>query len=276
MGDPLSDALSLELGAVLVGAAAASIALGFAAVRIGRSLESSTIADRAAARIRPDWSALPGWIHAAGFTSAAVVCGLAGILIWLLAAYVGDLYDEAFFAAQVGGNVTAQIAAIVLLTGGRPGLLALKRAPAWMIGLAVGIAPLFVGVSALWDLAIEAMGVSQQQMVSQVLSDLPSFQRAAVALLIVVVVPFLEELLFRGAWFTRLQSQIGDRWTIALTGIAFGIFHMETPWAVPLIALMGVMLGWLRARSGSVWPSFVLHMLNNTVAVALVLTGQAA
>jgi membrane protease YdiL (CAAX protease family) len=267
--------LSFEQAGILTGAALASIALGYAAVRIGRSLESSTVADRAAARIRADWTSLPGWINAAGFGVVAVACGLSGIVIWLLAAFVGDFYNEAFFATQVMGNVTAEVAAILLLTGGRPGLLALRAAPAWMFGLAFGLTPLFLGVSALWDLAVEAMGGSQQQMVLQMLSQLPAYEQAAAAVLIGILIPLLEELLFRGAWFTRLQSQIGDRWSIALTGVAFGLLHMETPWAVPLLAVMGVTLGWLRAKSGSLWPSFVLHALNNTVAVALVLTGYA-
>jgi len=239
-------------------------------------LEQSALPNQAAAWLRPGWISLPGWLRAAVFTTVAALFGLTGIVIWLLAGYAGDLYDEAFLAAQLFGNVTAEVAAIVLLTGGRRGQLALRAAPAWMVGVAVGLTPLLLGASALWDLAVEAVGASERQLVLQVLTELPGYQQAATAVLIGVVVPFLEELLFRGAWFTRLQSQIGDRWSIALTGVAFGLFHMETPWAVPLLALMGVTLGWLRARSGSLWPSFVLHALNNTVAVALVLTGYTS
>jgi membrane protease YdiL (CAAX protease family) len=271
----MTDPLSLEQGAILVGAVLASIALGYAAVHIGRILPSSTIVDRAAARIRPARSLIARWLMVVAFSAVAVSCGLTGIVIWLLAAFVGDFYDEAFFATQVMGNITAEVAAILLLTGGRPGLLALRAAPAWMLGLAAGLTPLFLGVSALWDLAVEAMGGSQQQFVLQMLSQLPAYEQAAAAVLIGILIPLLEELLFRGAWFTRLQSQIGDRWSIALTGMVFGILHMETPWAVPLLAVMGVTLGWLRAKSGSLWPGFVLHALNNTVAVALVLTGYA-
>ena len=166
----MTDPLSLEQGAILVGAVLASIALGYAAVHIGRILPSSTIVDRAAARIRPARSLLARWLMVVAFSAIAVSCGLTGIVIWLLAAFVGDFYDEAFFATQVMGNVTAEVAAILLLTGGRPGLLALKAAPAWMLGLAAGLTPLFLGVSALWDLAVEAMGGSQQQFVLQMLS----------------------------------------------------------------------------------------------------------
>ena len=43
--------------------------------------------------------------------------------------------------------------------------------------------------------------------------------------------------------------------------------HMQYDWTVMLLILpMGIVLGYARSRSGSIWVPIVLHMLNNMVS----------
>jgi len=87
---------------------------------------------------------------------------------------------------------------------------------------------------------------------------------------IVFAVPLFEELLFRGYGWS-----IFERWThpvvpFAVTTLAFALLH-GSPLHILGVLTIGLWLGWLRWRSGSVWPSVCSHVANNGVAMAVVL-----
>jgi membrane protease YdiL (CAAX protease family) len=80
-----------------------------------------------------------------------------------------------------------------------------------------------------------------------------------------VVGPVVEELTFRGLGF-RLLERYG-RWAAILgTGIAFGIWH-GLVYALPVLALFGVGLAYLRDRTRSVYPGIALHVTFNALAL---------
>jgi membrane protease YdiL (CAAX protease family) len=88
---------------------------------------------------------------------------------------------------------------------------------------------------------------------------------AAVAF--VVVAPFAEELFFRGMLFATLRGRLGARWTPVTTGVIFGALHGE-PRAFISLALLGIVLGVMYERTGSVIPGMLLHAFNNGLAFA--------
>ena len=56
--------------------------------------------------------------------------------------------------------------------------------------------------------------------------------------------------------------------SVAITAGVFALMHMQYDPAVMLLILpMGVVLGYARARSGSIWVPILLHTLNNLVTV---------
>lgn len=71
-----------------------------------------------------------------------------------------------------------------------------------------------------------------------------------------------EELFFRGALFSSIRDRYGPVWAWLMSSALFAIWHGD-----PLHALAalcgGLWLGWVRLRSGSIWPSLALHALNN-------------
>lgn len=85
---------------------------------------------------------------------------------------------------------------------------------------------------------------------------------------IALVAPVLEECLFRGAIEGHLLSLWkGKPWAaIVVSGLAFGLVHIN-PAQVLYASLIGLVLGWMRWRSGSIVPGIVGHILNNTLSV---------
>jgi membrane protease YdiL (CAAX protease family) len=86
------------------------------------------------------------------------------------------------------------------------------------------------------------------------------------------VAPVVEELLFRGLGFAVVQQLAGVSWAIVVTGVAFGLSHGLVE-ALPILALFGVVLAWLRARTGSVYPPMVLHAVFNAAALIAGVSG---
>ena len=86
---------------------------------------------------------------------------------------------------------------------------------------------------------------------------------------IVVLAPFGEELLFRGF----LQKKLEESWkditrAVLVTSLFFAFIHMNPVWIIQ-IYLLGVILGYLAWKTGSILTSLVLHSLNNGAALVL-------
>jgi len=82
------------------------------------------------------------------------------------------------------------------------------------------------------------------------------------------VAPVVEELTFRGLGFSLLAPY--GKWIAILgTGILFGAWHGLIV-ALPVLAGFGVVLAWLRYKTGSVYPPMILHAIFNGIAIASV------
>jgi membrane protease YdiL (CAAX protease family) len=76
-----------------------------------------------------------------------------------------------------------------------------------------------------------------------------------------------EELLFRGYLQRQLERSFGVAGGIIVTGVLFGLYHFRLTQAIPL-AVLGIFLGWLVWRTGSLWIPILVHFCNNAFAVA--------
>ncbi len=80
----------------------------------------------------------------------------------------------------------------------------------------------------------------------------------------VLVAPLAEELFFRGVLLSATFAALRHGWlAITLSGFAFGAVHSSQPQDVLPLSFMGVALGYLRVRSGSLLPGIVVHLLFN-------------
>ena len=89
----------------------------------------------------------------------------------------------------------------------------------------------------------------------------------ALALTAVLLAPAGEELLFRGALFGWLRRRLHAAATITVTAMLFAAIHMM-PALLPLTFIFGLGFGWIRERTGSTTPAFVMHVVNNVALIA--------
>lgn len=88
---------------------------------------------------------------------------------------------------------------------------------------------------------------------------------------IALVAPVVEEMLFRGAIEGHLLRRWGNpKRAIGISALIFGLIHLN-PAQIPYAFVLGLLLGWLYYRTGSIVPGIVLHLVNNGISVALML-----
>jgi membrane protease YdiL (CAAX protease family) len=88
------------------------------------------------------------------------------------------------------------------------------------------------------------------------------------ALLSFAVIPGLcEEIFFRGFVLRGLAKKMSPAAAIVWTAVLFGAFHFDLYRLIPT-AVLGLILGTMVWLTGSLWPSILLHVANNAIAVA--------
>lgn len=154
--------------------------------------------------------------------------------------------------------------------------------------LAVAVAVVPLGVAALPALGFRAVGwqpvlwgtlgtaavsiaVSQIGLEPQGVKQAMKIAREPAAFLISLALlaglaPLVEELVFRGLLYGWLAGRWGPSIAVVGSSLAFAAAHVELAHVI-LVLPLGLMFGWLRWRSGSLWPSLVAHMANNGLAV---------
>ena len=80
-----------------------------------------------------------------------------------------------------------------------------------------------------------------------------------------VLVPFAEELFFRGLLFGALR-RYGFLVAILVSSVLFGLAHGLSV-ALVGAALFGVLTAVLYERSRSIWPAVAAHVTNNAIAL---------
>jgi membrane protease YdiL (CAAX protease family) len=92
----------------------------------------------------------------------------------------------------------------------------------------------------------------------------------------VLVAPLVEETIFRGFLYPVMARQWGMTAGIVITGSLFGLLHAAQLWGgwgqIGLLIFVGILLTWVRARSGTVTASYFVHLGYN----GLQLLGYAA
>ena len=143
-------------------------------------------------------------------------------------------------------------------SGFRPYLLAVGL---WLLGLSV----LIVWVQALIWLDIDAL--LPPDTANEAL-DQAGGSIVITILLVAVAGPIAEEIFFRGFVLSGLLKRFGVRRALLLSSLVFGLFHIDPGAIVPTFAL-GLVLGWVYLKTGSIWPSIFAHALHNGVAVLI-------
>lgn len=152
----------------------------------------------------------------------------------------------------------------------RPSFLALRRPTSWW--RAAGISALVIVVVFAVGAAVSPFGnpEEEQGLIPERFDSDRIAQFAAFALIVIVVAPIVEELMFRGVGYALLK-RYGRTAAVILVGIAFALIHGLVA-GFPVIAAFGIGLAYLRARTGSIYPCILLHGSFNAAGLALGVT----
>ncbi|MEI6275948.1 MAG: CPBP family intramembrane glutamic endopeptidase [Prolixibacteraceae bacterium] len=79
---------------------------------------------------------------------------------------------------------------------------------------------------------------------------------------VVILAPIVEELIFRGVIFSGFQRIYPAFLAIFFSALLFALFHLN-PWQLGPTFLLGLLLGYVRLRTGSLLAAIFTHALHN-------------
>lgn len=222
-------------------------------------------------------------------TVAGLACALGITLLYVVVMGVLQLaLPEHARAALVVAQLAALLlpAALALALLRRTGLFPpIPRAPAraWALpvaGMAIAGALLAMILAVPWIRALRALPGDPlhglEQLTAQAYAQLFTAGSVAEAVFVAVLLGLLpalcEEPVFRGLFQRALGLALPAWGALALSAAYFSLAHLD-PFGLPSRVFLGVSLGLVYLRTGSLVAAGVAHALNNMLSVALVYSG---
>jgi len=179
----------------------------------------------------------------------------------------GDLLYR-WSTAVAGAVQYAIILAVVLLIsrGLAPAVLGLRAPDSWRAAagwIAAAIVLIWI-IGALLNPFLEAG--EEQGLVPDEWDSHRAGAFVANFVVVAVLAPIVEELTYRGLGFAAVQQFFGGAVAVVVTAVAFGLAHGLVI-ALPVLTIFGVILGWLRLRTRSIYPPIILHAIFNGAAL---------
>lgn len=218
------------------------------------------------------------WKTALGQMAAASPWGRNDLLILLLLVAIAQLARR-FLPASVAWDLCAFQGILIF------GILWRARRKPRPFGAAVrvpvvarqavlrwlAILPVLWFAAFVWQLLLRATGYAPdlQNAIRLFVAIDDARLRAAFAFAAVVLVPFAEEVLFRGILLPLLVRGAGAAAGLAVTAIGFAALHAD-PGTFPALGIFSVALSLAYARTGTLWVPVGMHMLFNGVNLALI------
>ncbi|WP_195262451.1 type II CAAX endopeptidase family protein [Clostridium sp. 1001275B_160808_H3] len=134
-----------------------------------------------------------------------------------------------------------------------------------IIGITLGISAWLFNSGALSLVQEAGLFKDNFSMMENLLAPLNQGNIFIALLTVGIIAPFTEEFMFRGVIFKTLNKNISILWTIIIQALFFGIFHgnlIQGTYAT----LLGLVFGYITYKTKSLWPSIIMHMINNSIA----------
>lgn len=232
-------------------------------------------------------------IAAAGFLVGQVA---SAVLLSVVAALTGHLHDVARLSARPVPPAWVVVSGLVGLWLGFIGAIVLAsrtsgtrnivddfglrfRGVDFVVGPLVGLGGQLVLLPLLYlplEHVIPHLSDKLGEPAKRLTGGFPGADLAVIAVLTVVVVPVVEELVFRGLFlrgalraFAGVGRGLGPALAAVSTGVVFALAHFELLELLGLAAF-GVVLSALAIRSGRLGPCILAHATFNLVAVLAV------
>jgi CAAX protease family protein len=184
---------------------------------------------------------------------------------------------ESSIAVLVQAGIIFGVLLLITIHLPKRELFALRRPTSWRRALGLAFAALitiYIGAFAYTGIlslfgdfnATEEQGLAPDHWDSSRAAPFIAFFLA-----VTLLAPFIEELTYRGLGIS-LFSPYGMGLAVVVTGVLFGLTHGLLI-GLPVLAFFGVVVGWLRARTDSVYPGMLLHGTFNAVALIVAVSG---
>ncbi|RZI98819.1 MAG: CPBP family intramembrane metalloprotease [Rubrivivax sp.] len=165
-----------------------------------------------------------------------------GVVFTALVQYAGTGYSTIFHASGASRR-----AVIGMLT-----LPILCLVPALLLGM--------------WAVQLVLLQLFPMSLAEQAGFDRMTSNGLASVLMVCLVAPMVEEMLFRGVILRSFLRQYA-RWPAILgSALLFGLAHLNVYQCAVGLAL-GTVSGWLYERTQSLWPSIILHASYNSALI---------
>jgi len=182
------------------------------------------------------------------------------------------LLPELFFpSAAVWVQMLAMAGFLRLLTLKRPVWLGLTRrmtARGIVLTVLTALAVFFVStffVAPIWSFVFVRSAEAYAGTVNAMMrSPLPGFVQVC------VIAPIAEEVFFRGYVLPNVRVRHGKAAALVVTTALFSMLHFNL-YQMASVALVGVALGALYLRTGTVWYPILFHFLYNLISFLLLL-----
>jgi membrane protease YdiL (CAAX protease family) len=224
-----------------------------------------------------------GWLEVALFVVLGVIASVvvtwaaAEVAVWFFGVNSNDVFGSTMSTAKSVVVLLSQTAldglAILYLY---LMLLARTEAPFWR---SIGWREMLPGLGKIRDSALRLLAGGAVLAVlvtftggflnSKETLPIEELLKARVSILLfgilgVLIAPLVEETIFRGFLYPVIARQLGVAAGIAITGTLFGLMHSAQLWGgwgqIALLILVGVVLTWVRARTGTVAASYLVHL----------------
>ena len=202
--------------------------------------------------IQRDYRPIPGW--------SLIVFGL---VLPVIGFAVVRLLPNREMLTVLGAFFLIGLVAVIVAVAplGKAAFPALGLRPAnWKYPVFGALGTLFLSV------AVSQIGIEPQGM-KQVIDVVREPHELILSLLLLsVLAPIVEELVFRGLLYGWIAGRWGGTPALIVSSLAFAAAHWE-PAHIILVLPLGFLFGWLRRRTDSLLPSLFSHIVNNGFAL---------
>lgn len=218
-----------------------------------------------------------------------LIAGVVGLLTGALTmdnASTGNLPTTVIMIAVAGSGIVMALGCILLRSLRQLDWSTLGVRPTTGRALVAAVLAFIVyiviaeGIGRLID--IDPEGELARDLIQQLIPANASLTFLILAVAFIgVIVPAAEELLFRGFLIAWLRERSNAVIAVIVSAAIFAVVHgyfmtAEVEFglfATGQIFILGALLGWLAVWSRSLWPPILLHIINNSVSIAVAIWG---
>ncbi len=136
---------------------------------------------------------------------------------------------------------------------------------AWMMAHEIFVAAQAIGIGTISDEKFAEL--------SEFRDDLNRLPLALVLFVFAITPAVCEEFLFRGFVLSSLHKY-STFWAVTISALLFGLMHVLTSNVLAVerflpTTFMGILLGFIALRTGSIWPGMILHALHNGLLLCM-------